>query len=103
MKRGFRLIVLSFILVFVASLGFAADEATDITKEVLVGPGSVAISTQKDILMSFGGQIRMIPTSETDWDFGMADSLKDIGLSGYLGGALKKVFFSRPISMKVEI
>lgn len=93
MKIYFRSLVLSFFMVFVATLGFAADEATDITKEVLVGPGSVAIATQKDILMSFGGQIRIIPTSETDWDFGMSDSLKKLNLPGYLGGALNKSFF----------
>ncbi len=93
MKGYFRGLLVAFLIIFVASLAWAADEATDITKEVLVGPGSVAISTQKDILMSFGGQIRIIPTSETNWDFGMADSLKKVGLTGYLGGNLNKSFF----------
>ena len=93
MKKWLKLMILSLLMVFVASFSFAADEAVDITKEVLVGPGSVAISTQKDILMSFGAQIRIIPTSETDWDFGMADDLEDVGLPGYLGGALNKSFF----------
>jgi len=93
MNRWLKLMILSLLMIFVASFSFASDKVTDITKEVLVGPGSVAIQTQKDILMSFGGQIRMIPTSETDWDFGMADDLEDIGLNGYLGGKLNKSFF----------
>ncbi len=93
MKLCFRLVVISLVLVLAASFSFAADQATDITKEVLVGPGSVAISTQKNILMSFGAQIRMIPTTEVNWDFGMSKDLKDRGLTGYLGGALNKSFF----------
>jgi len=47
-------------------------EVQDITKELLVGPGSINVGAIKDIQMSFGGQIRLIPTLETDWDFGMA-------------------------------
>ncbi len=63
---------------------------TDITKDVLAGPGSVSISTNKNIMMSFGAQVRMIPTSESNWDFGMRDDLR---LPGFLGGALNKGFF----------
>ncbi len=62
----------------------------DITEDVLAGPGSVSISTNKDIMMSFGAQIRMIPTTESSWDFGMRNDLKT---PGYLGGALNKSFF----------
>ncbi len=62
----------------------------DITEDVLAGPGSVSINTNKNILMSFGAQIRMIPTSESNWDFGMRD---DLTLPGYLGGKLNKSFF----------
>lgn len=47
------------------------DEVQDITKELLVGPGSVNIGGIKDIHMSFGGQIRIIPTIENNYDFGM--------------------------------
>jgi len=50
-----------------------AGEVTDITKELLVGPGSINISAIKDIHMSFGGQIRVIPTMENKYDFGMGD------------------------------
>jgi len=49
--------------------------ADDITKETIVGPGSIAVRTEKDILMSFGATTRMIPTAESDWDFGMNDEV----------------------------
>jgi hypothetical protein len=39
-------------------------EVTDITKELLVGSGSINISAIKDIHMSFGAQIR---TAEYRW------------------------------------
>lgn len=47
-------------------------DVEDITKELLVGPGSINIAAIKDIHMSFGGQIRIIPTSENNYDFGMS-------------------------------
>ena len=58
------------------------------------GPGSVNILTDGDILMSFGAMVRIIPTSEADWDFGMSDNV-----SGFLlplapsKGDLRKSFF----------
>lgn len=61
--------------------------ATDITKETIVGPGSVSIVTGKDVMMSFGAMVRIIPTSETDWDFGMGDH------ATFLGGNLDSGFF----------
>jgi hypothetical protein len=36
------------------------------------GPGSVVIKTDGDITATFGGQARIIPTSESNWDFGIA-------------------------------
>ena len=47
--------------------------ADDITKETIVGPGSVQVTTGKDTLMSFGATARIIPTSESDWDFGVVE------------------------------
>lgn len=83
-----------FSLCMVSFAGAAQDKqevsVKDITEDVLAGPGSVSISTNKDIMMSFGAQIRMIPTSESSWDFGMRNDLKS---SGYLGGHLNKSFF----------
>ncbi len=38
------------------------------------GPGSVVIKTEGDITATFGAQVRMIPTTEIDWDFGIAKS-----------------------------
>ncbi len=40
-----------------------------------MGPGSVSVQTHKDLLMSFGATVRMIPTSETNWDFGLSDEV----------------------------
>ncbi|MFO7750167.1 MAG: hypothetical protein R6V54_08730, partial [Desulfobacteraceae bacterium] len=50
------------------------DLADDITKETIAGPGSVEVNTGKNILMSFGSTVRIIPTSESNWDFGVSDS-----------------------------
>ena len=36
------------------------------------GPGSVVIKTEGDITATFGAQVRMIPTYEENWDFGIA-------------------------------
>jgi hypothetical protein len=60
---------------FLAGSGLAQDEAGDITEDVLTGPGSVSVTTKKGIQMSFGAQVRMIPTVESDWDFGMSDEV----------------------------
>lgn len=69
-------------------------EVRDITKELLVGPGSINISAIKDIHMSFGGQIRVIPTMEKNYDFGMEDTATSNFLS-FLPAAnqLGKAFF----------
>jgi len=63
--------------------------ADDITKETIVGPGSVQVNTGKDLLMSFGATIRVIPTSESNYDFGMSDEADN----GFLFGNLGKEFF----------
>jgi hypothetical protein len=63
--------------------------ADDITKETLAGSGSVQVNTGKDILMSFGALLRVIPTSESDWDFGLSDKAEE----GFLFGALGSNFF----------
>ena len=67
-----------------------SGEAQDITKEVLVGlgPGVVNITTKDDILMSFGGLLRFIPTLEDKWDFGMSEKVPS-----FLGGGLTNQFF----------
>lgn len=68
----------------------AQEEATDITEDVLTGPGSVSVTTKKGIQMSFGAQIRMIPTTESNWDFGLGD---DLQTDGYIGGAYNDSLF----------
>ena len=78
MKRFLGLVIcLAFIL---AAPGLAvSDEATDITKETIVGPGSIGITAKGDIMMSFGATVRIIPTAESNWDFGLTDKV-----DGYL-------------------
>ncbi|MGC8718715.1 MAG: hypothetical protein ACP5TY_01740, partial [Thermodesulforhabdaceae bacterium] len=74
-----------------AGMSWAASQDSaveDITKEVLVGPGSVSVATKGDLMMSFGAQVRMVPTWESNWDFGMSDNV-----NSYLAGKLNKRFF----------
>ncbi len=72
-RKVFTLLLCACFLLVASGLVFAQEkEVEDITKEVLKGPGAVAIATKTDILMSFGGLVRIIPTSETNWDFGFA-------------------------------
>jgi hypothetical protein len=65
-----------------------AATVEDITKETIVGPGSVNVATKGDLLMSFGAQARFIPTWESKWDFGMADKVPS-----FLDGSLNRRFF----------
>lgn len=75
---------------------------SDLDPEKILGPGSVSISTHKDILMSFGATVRFIPTTESDWDFGLSDAvpgyfntqpIKDFSGAALTGmNALKDVF-----------
>ncbi len=87
--------ILAFLGVFLlmaGSLLAAQDKKEDLkelTKEVIVGPGTVSIATKKDILMSFGALIRFIPTAESNWDFGMSDDMQ----IGFLGGKLNRKLF----------
>lgn len=74
---------------FFSSTILALDNSVDITKDSLNGHGSISVKTKNNVMMSFGGLIRFIPTSEESWDFGMSDNLK----SGYLGGKINKSFF----------
>lgn len=75
--------ILAFVSMMICMPCFAANQsdlrkqldlADDITKEAIAGPGSVQVTTGKDILMSFGSTVRIIPTSESNWDFGVSDS-----------------------------
>ena len=65
--------------------------------ENIVGPGSVFIRTglneNDNIMMSFGGTIRMIPTAESNWDFGISDKVPSV-----LGGALSTSFFKNHLN-----
>ncbi|MCX7823874.1 MAG: hypothetical protein N2260_10615 [Syntrophobacterales bacterium] len=75
------------------SQGNQGSTVEDITKEVIVGPGSVAVTTKGDLLMSFGAQARFVPTWESNWDFGMNENV-----SSFLGGALHRKFFQTHVN-----
>ncbi len=64
----------------------------DMNPEKILGPGGVALSTEGDLLMSFGATVRFIPTAESDWDFGLEDEVPGYfntqPLSGFLGASL---------------
>jgi hypothetical protein len=93
-----KLLVVFLSLALFAPLALAQDEVNmdtdspvDITKDIIMGPGSVSIETKYDIMMSFGARTRIIPTSETNWDFGFEDNLE----APLLGGALDPAFFKQ--------
>lgn len=83
--------ILLAVLMLAGPAGAAGEQAPDIAGDPLSGPGSVTIDTFGNIMMSFGARLRMIPTSETDWDFGFKDDLS----APLLGGALSPAFFSQ--------
>lgn len=49
------------------------------------GPGSVVIKTEGDITATFGGQVRVIPVYEQNWDFGIKNETV-FGKTNPLGG-----------------
>jgi hypothetical protein len=92
MKRiSWKMIILLLAGLFVAATAAAAEMDGDIAGDPLSGPGSISLMTKGNIMMSFGARVRMIPTSETDWDFGFQGSLE----GDLLGGALSSAFFKQ--------
>ncbi len=65
MRRGNS--YLALIVCLVAGI-FAASQA-------IAGPGTVVVQTVGDITVRLGGQIRLIPTSEVNRDFGLSKGL----------------------------
>src|SRR3990172_10302754 len=51
------------------------------------GPGSVVIKTDGDITAKFGAQVRMIPTYERDWDFGIKRATGNTGFVSHANEA----------------
>ncbi len=96
--------VLAVAMAATTGMGYAAESSVDdITKEVLtgpnelnpekiLGPGGVVINPSKDIMMSFGATTRFIPTSESNWDFGLSEAvpgyIKTAPLKAFADGAL---------------
>src|SRR5712692_9497567 len=66
MRRGSASLLSFLFVVAVSTVAYA-------------GPGSVVIKTEGDISATFGGQVRVIPTYEKDWDFGIQ---KKTGITG---------------------
>ncbi|MGM0788446.1 MAG: hypothetical protein ACQETG_12190, partial [Thermodesulfobacteriota bacterium] len=69
-------------LLFAGSAWAAEPDSDDpdFANHPLAGPqgtGSVVSDTYGDIMMSFGARMRVIPTSEGDWDFGFQEDLQD--------------------------
>lgn len=62
----------NFLLAPVALAGLFATPLTA-QETTLIGPGTVSIETESGITMTFGGQLRQVPTFEDNWDFGISD------------------------------
>ncbi len=83
-----KLVVLMVLVTSLALVGtvFAGEDlqkaAEDITKAGIVGPGSINVHRPGDIQMSFGATMRVIPTMEDNFDFGLSDE------DGFAGGDL---------------
>jgi hypothetical protein len=60
----------------------------DFSDIAFAGPGSVVIKTDGDITATFGGQVRVIPTYEQNWDFGIKDNTV-FGRTNPLGGIFR--------------
>jgi hypothetical protein len=60
---------LTLLVVVVFGLGLAGA--------AIAGPGSVEVTVPGDITLKMGGQVRFVPTSEIDRDFGLSDGLTD--------------------------
>lgn len=60
----------------------------DFSDIAFAGPGSVVIKTDGDITATFGGQVRVIPVYEQNWDFGIRDNTA-FGKTNPLGGIFR--------------
>jgi hypothetical protein len=69
----------------------AAEENGGIVGDPLASAGTIGLETTGNIMMSFGVRARIVPTSETDWDFGFQDNLEN----PLLGGGLDSAFFQQ--------
>jgi hypothetical protein len=99
-KFIFQTAVALLSIAVLSSMAFGASDTdsspeAELQKDILMGPGQVMIETKGDILMSYGARARIIPTSETDWDFGLTD---DLGSKKLLGGVLTQNFFKNHIT-----
>ncbi|MFW6081601.1 MAG: hypothetical protein ACOC7W_06780 [Desulfosalsimonas sp.] len=93
----FKIIGVFLAGLLLAGSAWAAEpeaDAPDFANHPLAGPqgtGSVVSDTYGDIMMSFGARMRVIPTSEGDWDFGFKEDLEN----PLLGGNLDSAFFKQ--------
>lgn len=87
MKKSIATLFIGFL--FFSTPVNATEKIVDITRDKLNGHGTISIMSKNNVMMSFGGLVRVIPTSEENWDFGISDNLN----SDLLGGKLNKTFF----------
>ena len=73
MKKCTWLTTILFLTALLFSGMAAAQESGDIVGDSLSGPGSISFETKGDIMFSFGNRARIIPTSESDYDFGISE------------------------------
>jgi hypothetical protein len=60
----------------------------------MAGPGSVEVTVPGDITLKMGAQVRFVPTSEIDRDFGLSDGLTDTQEAAAAGGLLHQGVFA---------
>ncbi len=86
-KSGIRIALIMAVLVASGVLVAPVADA---------GPGTVVIKTDGDITMTFGAQVRVIPTFESNWDFGIAKQTgKNIGNTHTNEGGIVKNSYVR--------
>jgi len=86
MKKCTWLTTILFLSVLLFSGMAAAQESGDIVDDPLSGPGSISFETKGDIMFSFGNRARIIPTSESDYDFGIEEDFNPG--QAYLGSSV---------------
>lgn len=55
-----------------------AKDIAEVSPQI-VGPGSISVMTKGDVMLKFGGLVRVIPTNESNWDFGASSFANNAG------------------------
>lgn len=78
---------------------------SDLDPEKILGPGGLGInikSSNKDFLVSFGATVRFVPTSESNWDFGMSDNVPGYVNTTQIKGFAEGGFKSATAAMELD-